>query len=223
MKRTLVVLADHGFGLTGPLPPGDEFQTELVEAALKDTLRLCQDVTPTPGTPPLHLLLAYPDRRDWHSQIAANFWLLVPQMGLNLAQRLDNVLLFLAPAPDDETLILGLRTPHLTPRAVQHAFVALGQRGACVGPTPAGEAYALGLRGRWPTGVLQQVRWDEREAVADLKRALRRLNVGLALLEEMEPVTGEAQVCALANERPAIDQPTIPFLKQLARKWSLKG
>jgi len=221
MKRTLVVLADEAFGLTRPLPGGDEFQTDLVEAALKDILKVCQEVQPGPGSPPPHLLLVYPDRRDWHAQIAANYWLLVPQMGLNLAQRLDNVLLLLAPAPDDETIFLGVRTPHLTARALQHAFIALGQRGTCLGPTPDGGAYALGIKGRWPTGVLQQVRWHEPEASEDLKRLFRRLQIGVALLDEMAPLVAPTHVGELTGARPAIDRPALPFLKQIARKRGL--
>jgi len=135
-----------------------------VEASLKDTVAVCQEFRPGPGAPPPSWLLAYPDRREWYSQITADYWLLVPQMGATLAQRLDNLLLFLAPGAEDETLIVGLRTPQLSTRDLHHAFIALGQRGACVGPTGAGGVYALGIRGRWPTGVLQQVRWHERSA-----------------------------------------------------------
>jgi len=221
MKRTLVILADRTFGLTHPLPPEDEFQAELVEAALKDTVAVCQGVSFGPGSPTPSWLLAYPDRRDWYARVAADYWLLVPQMGATLAQRLDNVLLFLAPAPDDETLFLGVRTPQLSARDLQHAFIALGQRGACLGPTPAGGVYALGIRGRWPTGVLQQVRWDQPAAEADVRRLFRRLRLGVAVLDALEVVTAAPQVRQLVGEGLEIDRRVMPFLEQLTRKLGL--
>ncbi len=221
MKRTLAILADQTFGLTEPLPAADGFQSELVEASLKDTVAVCQEFRPGPGAPPPSWLLAYPDRREWYSQITADYWLLVPQMGATLAQRLDNLLLFLAPGAEDETLIVGLRTPQLSTRDLHHAFIALGQRGACVGPTGAGGVYALGIRGRWPTGVLQQVRWHERTAVADLRRLFRRLHVGVGVLDEREALCEAAQVQRLIGDRPAIDRQATPFLQQLARKLGL--
>jgi glycosyltransferase A (GT-A) superfamily protein (DUF2064 family) len=221
MKRTLVILADRTFGLTGPLPAADELQGQLVEAALKDTVAVCQGVSFGPGSPAPSWLLAYPDRREWYARIAADYWLLVPQMGTTLAQRLDNALLFLAPDPEDETLFIGLRTPQLSARDLQHAFIALGQRGACLGPTTAGGVYALGIRGRWPTGLLQQVRWDEPAAEADVRRLFRRLRVGVAVLDQMEALADVTQVRQLIGERPGIDLQATPFLEQLTRKLGL--
>lgn len=224
MKRTLIILADKTFGLTGASPTDDDFQSRLVEASLKDTVAVCQQVGHTPAAAPApHLVLAYPDRRDWHSHIAADFWLLVPQMGATLAQRLDNLLLFIAPAPEDETLIVGLRTPQISARDLEHAFIALGQRGACLGPTRAGGVYALGIRGRWPTGVLQQVPWNEPGALSGARRLFRSLRIGLALLDEREAVVQPTQVCDLIAENPAIDRPATPFLKQLARTVGLSN
>ena len=49
MKRTLVVLADRAFGLTGPLPPDDDFQAQVLEAVLKDSLALYQRLDFGPG------------------------------------------------------------------------------------------------------------------------------------------------------------------------------
>ena len=223
MKRTLVLLADPTLGLTGPAPAGDDFQAQLVEAGLKDTLAVCHEVHPGSGSPPPGLVLAYPDRRDWYAQVAPQYWLLVPQMGANLAQRLDNILLFLSPTPEDETLILGPRTPHVAARDLQHAFIALGQRGACLGPTLSGGVYALGIRGRWPTGVLQQVRWQAAAAASDLRRLFRKLRLGIAMLDKLEALSDPAQVARVVDERLAIDRPALPFMKQLARRLGPNG
>src|SRR3989304_2268914 len=155
MKRILVVVADDTFGLIEPFPPQDDCRAQLSEATFKDTLALCQSLTLGPGWPPPNLVLAYSGNREWYARCAANYWLIVPQMGTTLAQRLDN-------------LLIGPRPPQLEHRALQHAFIALGQRGACLGPTPEGGIYAIGIRGRWPAGVLQQVRWHDRHAMIDL-------------------------------------------------------
>jgi glycosyltransferase A (GT-A) superfamily protein (DUF2064 family) len=166
--------------------------------------------------PQLHLV--YPDRRDWYAQVTTGSWLLVPRLGSTLAQCLDNALLFVAPEPDDETLFLGVRTPHLTTRALEHALIGLSQRGACLGPTPSGGIYAVGIRGRWPTGVLQQVRWHDGHAVADLRQVFRRLKIGVALLEEMQPLAAPVHVRELVASRSVAERDPTPFLDQLVRK-----
>jgi hypothetical protein len=223
MKRVLVVLADYTFGLTQPLPTHEAPDRQMWEAALKDTIALCQDLDPGPGAPVPDLVLAYTGDRSWHSQIAPNYWLLVPQMGATLTQVLDNLLIFLSPQPDDEVLILGPRTPHLNPRALAQAYIALGQRGACLGATPAGGVYALGIRGRWPSGVMADVRWTEGSAAAEVTRVFRRLKLGLALLEELEPGAELRQILTLADEPPIVDRRPIPFLRQLGRKLNESG
>ena len=221
MKRTLVVLADGAFGLTAPLPLDDEFQAALLEAALKDTLTLCQKLDFGPGWAPPQCVLSYSGDRDWHAQRAGVTWLLVPQMGLTLSQKLDNLLIALTPEPDDETLFLGPRTPHLALRDLQHIFIALHQQGTGVGATAAGGIYALGIRGRWPTGVLQQVRWQEPQAVHDVQQAFRRLRVGVAMLEEANPLADREALLRLLDDVPACDVQAFPFLKSMARKTGL--
>ena len=221
MKRTLVILADPAFSLIEPLPPGDDFQAQLLEAALKDSLALWQQLDFGPGWPAPSLALSYPGDRKWYAQRASGSWLLVPQMGLTPAQRLDNGLIMLSPEPDDETLILGPRTPHLTLRDLQHAYIALHQQGTCVGPTPAGGVYALGVRGRWPTGALQRVRWHAKQAVHDAQQAFRKLHAGVALLEVVQPLAGPEDVLQLLTDVPAYDRHAFPFLKSMARQAGL--
>jgi glycosyltransferase A (GT-A) superfamily protein (DUF2064 family) len=218
MKRTLLIVADPDFGLTEPLASPDALQGQLVEAGLKDTIARCDAVRPGAAATLPQLHLVYPDRRDWYAQITSGSWLLVPRLGSTLAQCLDNALLFVAPEPEDETLFVGVRTPHLTTRAFEHALIGLSQRGACVGPTPSGGVYAVGIRGRWPTGVLQQVRWHDGHAAADLRHVFRQLRIGVALLEEMQPLTAASHVQELVASHSARDRDPTPFLDQLARR-----
>lgn len=216
MKRVLVVVADTTFGLTEPLPPEDGSQTDLIEAALKDTLGICQDLSFGPGWDPPELVLCYSGDRARYAPLLANYWLLVPQMGSSPAQRLDNILIVLAPDPDDEILFIGVRTPQLEPRALQHAFIGIAQRGACLGPTARGGVYAIGIRGRWPTGVLEQVRWHDPRAMGDLQRVFRRLKLGLAILEETDPLQTCEEATDAIREMPPCDRDNLPFLRNLA-------
>jgi glycosyltransferase A (GT-A) superfamily protein (DUF2064 family) len=223
MKRTLIVLADPAFGLIEPLPPGDDFQAQLVEAALKDSLALWQGLDFGPGFPLPALMLAYTGDRQWYAPRASGSWLLVPQMGLSTGQRLDNLLIMLTPEPEDETLFLGMRTPQLTLRDLQRAFIALHQQGTCLGATPAGGVYALGVRGRWPTGLLAPVHWHAPQSAGDVQRSLRKLKVGVAPLEAVEPLVSREDVVKLLTDVPAYDGHAFPFLKSMARQAGLES
>lgn len=221
MKRRLAIVADTSFGLVASSGGGDDLQDQLTAAALKDSLQLCQDVQFGPGGTP-ELLLAYSGARDFYARIAPQYCLLVPQMGMTLAQVLDNLMIFLAPDPDDITLIIGPRTPHLGPQALQRAFAGIQEQGAGVGATPAGNVYAIGFRGRWPAGVLGRVRWDSPQAARDVQQTFKRLRVGVAILDKVESLRDTQHAAVVLADIPACDADGLVFLRQLVRKLGIQ-
>lgn len=144
--------------------------------------------------------MAYAGDRSWYESRTSAHWLLVPRMGANLAQCLDNALILLDAQPDDQTVFIGASTPHLQPRALHEAFIALGQRQAVLGPSEGGGVYLMGARGRWPCGILASTRWTLPQAQQDVLKAFRRARVSVGLLDELYRLTEEADLGRLAED-----------------------
>lgn len=183
MNRRLVVVADRN--ARPVFCPGDlsTEQPGLSETLFKDTLALSGLLhAGTPDAP--ELVLAYYGERAWYQHRASSYWLLLPQMGSTVAQCLDNILIALAPEPDDETLFLGTRTPHLPCRLLEQAFDGLARFDAIVGPCEQGGVYLMGVRGRWPTGCLAEVDWQGQRVLPELRQALRRTRLNYAVMDK---------------------------------------
>lgn len=191
MNRRIVVIAEQDLGLAElPCDQEPELAGVFRELLLKDTIALCQSLNLGPLETPPALVLAYGQDRMWYQQRVSGFWLLLPQMGNTLAQCLDNVLIALAPAPDDETIFLGCRAPHLPTRVLQHTFSALSRFDSVIGPCERAGIYLLGVRGRWPAGILGEVQWAGTRTANDLRKKLTRARLGCGMLDKTYPLMG---------------------------------
>jgi hypothetical protein len=184
MKRRLVVIAGPPLGGPPPvLTPQDEERVPLLmEACYRDTLTLCESLDFGRADPPPQLILVYPNDPSWYAHRTSNYWLQLPRMGEGLAQCLDNSLIVLGPDRSDQTVFLTCYTPHLPLKTLREAFLALGQRDTVLGPSEHGGIHLLGVRGKWPTGILGKVRWDSDQAEGDVRKTLRRARISCALL-----------------------------------------
>ncbi|MEI6503343.1 MAG: DUF2064 domain-containing protein [Armatimonadota bacterium] len=205
MKRTLVVMPGHDFDGSGGFSsagaaPGGIPPERLREVVLRDTVAFAELLHQTPGGVAPELVMAYVGERLWYEQRTSGHWLLVPRMGANLAQCLDNLLISLDARPDDQTVFMGAGTPHLQPRALHEAFITLGQRQAVVGPCEGGGLYMMGAQGRWPCGILANVRWTAPQAQQDLLKIFRRSRVSVGLLDELYRLESEADLRRLADD-----------------------
>ena len=205
MKRTLVVIPGHDLDgscdLTGGgRPPGAGPPERLREVVFRDTVAFAELLHQSPGGVAPELVMAYAGDRSWYEQRTSGHWLLVPRMGTDLAQCLDNLLILLDARPDDQTIFIGANTPHLQPRALHEAYITLGQRQAVVGPCESGGLYLLGARGRWPCGILANVRWTTPQAQQDLLKVFRRARVGVGLLDELYRLESGADLWRLAED-----------------------
>lgn len=188
MNRRLVVVTDrNAHPVFCPGVADVAGQAELSEVLLKDTLDVCALFDAgRPGVP--ELILAYHGERAWYQPRVSSFWLLLPQMGNTVAQWLDNTLIGLAPQPEDQTVFLGTRTPHLPVRVLEQAFDGLGRFEAVIGACEEEGVYLLGVRGRWPTGALAQVDWEGNKAVSSLRQAFRRAHASYAMVDRLDPL-----------------------------------
>ncbi|MEN6301786.1 MAG: DUF2064 domain-containing protein [Armatimonadia bacterium] len=184
MNRRLVVVADrNAHPVFCPGEPNTTLQPEVSEALFRDTLALSGSLHAGTADAPA-LVLAYYGERVWYQHRTSSYWLLLPQMGSTVAQLLDNVLISLALEPDDETIFLGTRTPHLSCRLLEQAFDGLARFDAIIGPCEQSGVYLLGVRGRWPTGCLAEVDWQGKRILPDLRQAMRRARLNYAALDK---------------------------------------
>jgi len=205
MKRTLVVIPGHDLdgsrGLSDTeMAPGAGLCERLREVVFRDTVAFAESLPQALGGVELELVMAYAGDRAWYEQRTSAQWLVVPRMGTDLAQCLDNMLIMLDAHQDDQTIFIGANTPHLQPTALHEAYISLGQRQAVVGPCEGGGLYLLGARGRWPCGILANVRWTTAHAQQDVLKVFRRSRVSVGLLDEVYRLRTEPDLSRLAAD-----------------------
>lgn len=221
MKRRLIVVANQELGggdpTAAPLPTGptESLERKLEHGALADTIALAQGLDFGRSMEPPELVFAYRGDRQAYQRLLSSCWLLVPQMGADLAQHLDNLLIVLGAAPDDQTLFLGPATPHLSARALQNAYIALGQRGVALGPEEQRGIYLLGVTGRWPCGILSKVRWPTRHAQGDLCNAFRRAHLSVSLLPPFYAIRAQDDLRRLQEDLGIYPDRCLPHLRLL--------
>lgn len=219
MRRTLVLMAGHD------LSPGEDEQCStgsghispavLYDAAFRDAVLWAQSFDPGQGMAPPDLVLAYQGDRDWFQQRASTHWLLVPMMGADVGQHLDNLLIVLGTRPDDRTIFVGPFTPHLPPRALDSAYISLGQREVVLAPCERAGVYLIGVRGRWPSGILRGVRWQTAHAQHDLLKAFRRAHLNLAQMQELYAMQGKDDLQRLSADLGVFPDRAMPNLRRL--------
>ena len=224
MKRTLVLLAgrtrgpgEHNLGCTDTGEDANAPEA-LYDAAFRDTVLRAEGLGGGPGETPPRLVLAYHGERAWFEQRTSSQWLLLPQMGFDLGQHLDNLLIVLGNAAEDRTIFIGPCTPHLPLRTLESGFISLGQRDVLVGPREQAGVYLIGVRGRWPSGLLRGVRWHTPHARADLLKKFRSTRLSVGLLEESYTVRGDSDLRRLKSDFGVFPDRSLPNLRRLAEK-----
>ncbi|MGE5531069.1 MAG: DUF2064 domain-containing protein [Bacteroidota bacterium] len=221
MKRTLVVLSEPY-----PVPQSSPDSSEAVpfcaasfervaEAALRDTLAAAEALSLGPGREPPHLVLAYSGDRSWYQRRASSHWLLLPRMGSTIEQHLDNLLISLGVQPEQQTIFLSPRTPHLRMRQLQHAYLSLDQRQVVVGPCEGSGLYLLGVSGRWPCGLLNGTRWQTGHVEADLLKAFKRASLTARVLDELYELRHDSDLQRLAQDLGLLPDWALPNLRFL--------
>lgn len=216
MNSRLVVVAGLHLGgeKAADTLPGYS-RAAIIDALMRDTLAMAEQVEAGPGWPAPQYVLLYPDRKPWYESRATQYWLLLPQMGQGTSQCLDNALIMLAPEPTTVTLFLGPTTPHLDPRLLHSAYAALSQHDVVLGPFEEGGVYLLGVRGRWPAGILREVRWDTKMALPDLRKAFKRSRMACALMPPTYGLHDETGLQRLSQQLMEYPETALHHLRDL--------
>lgn len=112
-----------------------------------------------------------------------------PQGNGNLGVRMQRLLEM---APGRRTIVVGTDIPGITTAHIAHAFRALGEKPAILGPAPDGGYWLVGARGTPRVlDFFAGVRWSSTTAFADTVKNLGTDNVAWAdELEDVDTVAG---------------------------------
>ena len=213
MRRALVVFAKPptaGVAKTRLAEAlGVEGAASVAAAMLEDTLTLCENVRLANGEMP-GLVIAYAEGKEFFEEsvecrMAYDRWRLLAQGKGDLGERLDKALADMAPQEDDLTVFVGMDAPHLPAQRIVEAFERLVETRAVLGPCDDGGYYLVGVRGRWPTGILAPVRWSTPDALADTASAFGKAGMDCATLEPCYDVDDLAGLGRLAGDLRGMD------------------
>jgi uncharacterized protein len=174
---------------------------------LKDTLALAEQCVPDgPAASPARFL-AYtpPGARDYFAGLAPGFRLL-PQMGTSLGKRMHLALENVLTRGMNRAILIGSDLPHLSPRQLETALLAL-RRGAdlVLGPALDGGYYLIGLSR--PYAELFDLPMGNSQVLArTLERAARlRLEVfHLPVTFDIDTVSDLERLESLLQQEPSI-------------------
>jgi rSAM/selenodomain-associated transferase 1 len=180
MNRALLVIAKRPTPsqtktrLNPPLLPGEA--SKLYECFLRDTLDLARTV------PRVTRLIAYapPHEADYFKQLAPDFDL-VPQIGNNLGERLDNALTHCLSGGFDQAVIMDSDSPTLPSTYVARAFGLLEQADVVLGPCDDGGYYLIGVT-RPQSRLLRQVQMSTPNVLRDTLALAEQGGLHVALL-----------------------------------------
>ena len=114
-------------------------------------------------------------------------WVVLPQRGRGLAERLANALLDAGRTPDGPVLLIGMDTPQLRPGQLESAAAALMISDAVLGPATDGGFWAIGVHGPHP-GLCAGVPMSRPDTGHRQLARMRALGLDPVLLEELTDV-----------------------------------
>ena len=160
--------------LTPPLTPAQA--AELYECFLRDTLDIARAV------PDVTRLIYYapPEAAPYFADLAPDF-LLTPQAGLHLGERLDHVLTRCLRAGFQRVVVMDSDSPTLPPAYVAQAFQVLADHDVVLGPCDDGGYYLIGLTQPQPR-LLREVHMSQPYVLRDTLALAAQAGLRVALL-----------------------------------------
>ncbi len=229
MKRILVLFAKPptaGVAKTRLAEAlGVEGAAAVATALLEDSFTLCENVQLEDGSKP-DLVVAYAEGKEFFDEAvdcraAYERWKLLAQGKGNLGERLDKALADIAPEEDDQTIFVGMDAPHLPPERVGEAFARLAEARSVLGPCDDGGYYLVGVRGRWPIGILAPVRWSTADAMADTVSAFEKVGMDVATLEPWYDIDDLAGLGRLATDLKQMEPTALTMTRVALRELGL--
>ncbi len=178
--------------LTPPLTPAQA--AELYESFLLDTLDLARAV------PNVTRLIYYapPDAAPYFADLAPDF-LLTPQAGVDLGERLDHVLTRCLRAGFQRVVVMDSDSPTLPPAYVAQAFHDLANHEVVLGPCSDGGYYLIGLTQPQPR-LLREVQMSQPHVLRDTLALAEQVQLRVALLPAWYDVDTVQELAQLQTE-----------------------
>ncbi len=200
MRQALLVVAKRptqGQTKTRLTPPlSAEHAAELYECFLRDTLELARAVSN------VERLIAYApvNERGYFEQLAPDFDL-IPQIGANLGERLDNALTYCLRQGFTRAVIVDSDSPTLPPCYVASAFEELDAADVVLGPCEDGGYYLIGLTNPEPR-LLREVQMSTPNVTRDTLALAKEKGLRVALLPQWYDVDTRDELERLERELP---------------------
>ena len=220
MNRALLVIAKRpaeGQTKTRLNPPfSDQEAAQLYECFLQDMLLVARAV------PRVSRLINYwpLEAIGFFQQLAPEFEL-IPQLGDNLGQRLDNILTHCLTNGFDQVVITNSDSPTLPAAYLGRAFVLLNQADVVLGPCDDGGYYLIGLTRPQPR-LLREVEMSTPSVLRDTLALAAEEGLRVALLPtwyDVDTVSGLNRLIEELRQAAAEVAPhTRRFLKRFNRK-----
>lgn len=178
--------------LTPPLTPAQA--AELYESFLLDTLDIARAV------PDVTRLIYYaPDEAAAYFAKLAPDFLLTPQAGLNLGERLDHVLTRCLRAGLQRAVVMDSDSPTLPPAYVAQAFHDLSDHDVVLGPCDDGGYYLIGLT-QPQLLLLRDVQMSQPHVLRDTLALAEQARLRVALLPPWYDVDTVQELAQLQTE-----------------------
>lgn len=178
--------------LTPPLTPAQA--AELYESFLLDTLDIARAV------PDVTRLIYYaPDEAAAYFAKLAPDFLLTPQAGLNLGERLDHVLTRCLRAGFQRVVVMDSDSPTLPPAYVAQAFHDLSDHDVVLGSCHDGGYYLIGLTQPQPR-LLRDVQMSQPHVLRDTLALAEQAQLHVALLPAWYDVDTAQELAQLQTE-----------------------
>jgi uncharacterized protein len=217
MKEALIVVGKRpvpGQTKTRLCPPLTPQQAaDLYCCLLLDTLALAARL----GSVDCALAFTPPDARAYFGRLLPNGFLLLPQQGADLGERLANALAHHLDGGYRRAVIMNSDGPTLPIGYLEEAFSGLDGADVTLGPGHDGGYYLIGMSRAHPE-LFEGIAWSTEQVVPQTLAAARRLGLSVHLLPEWYDVDVGADLVRLRQElgqRPDAAPRTAALLRGL--------
>ncbi|NIM20252.1 MAG: DUF2064 domain-containing protein [Candidatus Latescibacteria bacterium] len=160
--------------LVPPLSNGEA--CELYGAFLKDLFARIAKIKKVSGT-----IFYAGENPEPIRAISPAGYLLLPQVGTNLGERLQNAFAKLLEDEGSFAVIIGTDSPDIPLSAIKRAYQKLKHKDVVLGPSADGGYYLIGLRALFPS-LFEKVQWGEDTVLRETLDRIASENLSLSLL-----------------------------------------
>jgi hypothetical protein len=203
MRQALFVMAKDpraGQVKTRLCPPlTAKMAARLYECFLLDVLDL---VAGLPGVDPV-VAFSPPEAREEFSRLTGGRFLLIPQQGADLGERLESSFRILFQQGYDRVAAVSTDSPDLPAEYLKEAFSRLGDARVVLGPCPDGGYYLIGLTGPVPE-LFRDMPWSTDRVIPETDARARGMGLTLSYLPVWHDVDTGADLDRLVRELTGI-------------------